>query len=134
MKTLRQRKIEFILGEFLAIPTGRDPSTNWYRSPSIETALGGDDACSRAADFEEEFPARTKDPTHEKANARIRRLLNQMEECGAVDKHIIGIYKESIGEGGTWCHVYRLNDVLYNNIKHNIKTVEETAKEILDRI
>ena len=124
------KQIEFVLREFLGIPVGRNPETDWYRSPGIETALGGEEAFDRTDAFREAFPGRTNDPNLINANNRLRVLLNSMVKSNALQRGRLGTYKDYIGEHGSWVYVYYLNDVLFNQLKHKTRTVEDVARSI----
>ena len=134
MKKLRQKKIEFVLNEFLDVSRVRDASTNRYIPKGIETAPGGDDALERTVRFIEQFPSRSKDPSVTGAFGRFRRLLNQLVDCGAVDRHRVGVYKNYVGDSGGWVYMYYLNESTLNDLKYGHRTVEEVSKEISDII
>lgn len=130
---LRARKIKHILEDFLDVSRSREASTKRYRSGHLETGMASDDGLDFVYSFSEAFPGRALDPNHINAAARVRNLLHQMVEVGVVNRFIIGTYKDFIGESGGWCYSYRLNETILNDIKYEVRSIDEVAEET-DRI
>ena len=129
-----QRKVAqvaFVLEEFKLVSRARDPSTSRYRSGIIQTAMLGDDAVDRIERFKQAFPAgRKKETSCESAYKRLKLIMNDMVEAGALTRSRIGVQKQHLGDSSGWCYDFRLNEELLSELKYDLKTAEELAEEI----
>ena len=125
MSSKTTQQIEFILKEFVLLRRGMD-HRGLYKSGSMETALGGDDAADRIARFAEQFPGRTPpadgiitDRHLQNAYVRFCRLLNRLVDIGVVHKNRTGVHKDYVGDAYGWVHIYWLDEMLLNLLLGN---------------
>ena len=128
-------RVQFVFKEFQDLPSSSQDGHGRYRSPSIETSPGGDDALFRAARYGEKF-GRSEDPNHTNAVSSLRKLLNEMVKAGSLEKTRGGVYKEYIGDWSGWCNSYEVQDELWHRLKYGMTTFQQavldTVSSILD--
>ena len=75
------RQIAWVLEEFVSAPAGRNPETDRYRSPHLESTLMADDGLELVDRFQKRFPGRAPDPSMANAQRRVRRLFLRLVTC-----------------------------------------------------
>ena len=131
---VRAMKIRFLLTEILSNSNTKDVANGHYLAAGIEVSLQQPKSRDIVKRFHEIFDTGVEDPLLFNTVDRIRKLLTLMVKADVAGKYITGIYKDRPDDHGTWCHSYRLNDAMLNDIKYGNLTLDQAAVHIDKRI